>query len=191
MRLDNDELAGLIARCALRDQQALRQLYDLAGPYLNHVAYQILGSEDLSNDALQEAIVQIWNKAGEFRIDLASPVTWMTSITRYRALDRMSREKKHRDQIDSNVAEEEVHSVEGSVSPERDLVEEQRQKLFQSCLESLNDRGRQTIELAYLHGFSREELAAKFDTKVNTIKSWLHRGVERLKRCIEERAQTA
>jgi len=78
----DDELIALIGRCALRDQLALKSLYDRVSPFLNGVAYRILGSDDLSNDVLQEAFIQIWNNASSYRVDKAKPMTWMCSIVR-------------------------------------------------------------------------------------------------------------
>jgi RNA polymerase sigma-70 factor (ECF subfamily) len=96
---DQDILVDLIARCALRDQRALKQLYEKVSPYLNRVAYNIMKSDDLANDVLQEAFVQIWHNAGDYRPDKAKPLTWLTSITRYRALDRLAKEQRHADKV--------------------------------------------------------------------------------------------
>src|SRR5688572_11780816 len=95
MDIPDRELETLLARCALRDTAAIKVLYDHLGGYFNVIAFRLLKSEDLSNDVLQEAFVQIWQNAGTYRADLATPLTWMTSIVRYRALDRLAKEKRH------------------------------------------------------------------------------------------------
>ena len=69
----DDELVALIARCALRDQAALKKLFDRLAPYLNAVAFRIVRSEDIANDVLQEAFLQVWQNAAAYRPDLAKP----------------------------------------------------------------------------------------------------------------------
>jgi RNA polymerase sigma-70 factor (ECF subfamily) len=189
-KMDKDELYfSLIARCAIRDQKALKELYQMVGPYLNKVAFNIVKSEDLSNDVLQEGFIQIWNNAGQYRIDKAKPITWMTSIIRYRALDRLAKEKKHSDKIVANNNDEGDHldQFESDDKPEISAIKSQDSSILLECLETLNDRTKESISLAYLQGYSRDDIATKFNTSTNTVKSWLKRGAERLKTCIQSK----
>ncbi|MBX2858498.1 MAG: sigma-70 family RNA polymerase sigma factor [Cellvibrionaceae bacterium] len=186
----DEELADLLARCAMGDQRALKQLYDKTSPFLNGVAYRILRSDDLSNEVLQEAFVQIWQNAGSYREHLAKPLTWMTSIVRYRALDLLQSEKRHRNREDYEQEEKVLSNLESNQAPESDYAHAQLQQQLHECLGKMNDNVRQSIELAYLKGYSREEIAEHFGTKVNTVKSWLHRGSERLKECLSNKIQT-
>lgn len=186
---DQETLINLIARCALRDQQALKQLYEKLSPYLNQVAFNIIQSDDLSNDIVQETFVQIWNNASDYRPDKAKPTTWITSITRYRALDKLAKEKRHNTSRSEDVELDTMHADHGS--PEESAIQHQHQNHLLACLETLNERGKACVKLAYLKGYSREDLACTFGTNVNTIKSWLHRGTKRLKQCLEQKKQTA
>jgi RNA polymerase sigma-70 factor (ECF subfamily) len=186
MDIPDRELETLLARCALRDTAALKALYDRLGGYFNAIAFRLLKLEDLSNDVLQEAFVQIWQNAGTYRADLAKPLTWMASIVRYRALDRLAKEKRHWqrelvDDADSAILE----NIGGGEEPEQVVQDHKVKGLIKSCLEILSERNRRCVELAYLEGYSREELAEMYNTNTNTIKSWLHRSAERLKSCLE------
>ncbi|PUA27883.1 MAG: hypothetical protein B0W54_15300 [Cellvibrio sp. 79] len=182
----DDQLINLIARCALRDQAALKQLFERVGPYLNAVAWRILKSTDLSNEVLQEAFLQIWNNAGSYRPHMAKPLTWMASITRYRALDRLDKETRNRTHTR---AIEEEEDFPGGDEPERSLGASQLRFHLHQCLTTLGDNIKRSIELAYLQGYSREEIAQKLSTNTNTVKSWLHRGAERLRLCLEAKKQ--
>lgn len=185
---EDDLYYSLIARCAIKDQKALEQLYQKVAPYLNRVAFNIMKAEDLSNDVVQEAFVQIWQNAGEYRVDKAKPLTWMTSIVRYRALDRLAKEKRHSDQIAMNIEEaDQTNSVVSDNRPDHIALQSGNVKVLAECMETLNDRTRESISLAYLQGYSRDDIAAKFNASTNTIKSWLRRGAERLKQCIEHK----
>jgi RNA polymerase sigma-70 factor (ECF subfamily) len=185
----DEELVNLIARCAIRDQQALKQLFDRLGPYLHAVAFRILKSGDLSNDTLQEAFVQIWNNAASYRPDRAKPLTWITSILRYRALDRLDKERKHTNHLIAE-ADVEEQALESGETPERALQQTQLRYQIERCLEMLSQDSRRCIRLAYLEGYSREEIATRLATNINTVKSWLRRGSERLRRCLEASSGT-
>ena len=71
---ENHLLENLLGRVAMKDQQALRKLYDLTSARLNGVAYRILQNRELSHEALQEGILQVWNNAGDYRASTDIPV---------------------------------------------------------------------------------------------------------------------
>lgn len=182
----DDRLINLIARCALRDQTALKQLFDEVGSYLNAVACRILKSTDLSNEVLQEAFLQIWTNAGSYRPHMAKPMTWMASITRYRAIDRLEKETRNNK---NTRAIDDDEDFPGGDEPEHHLGNSQLRFHLHQCLATLGDNIKRSIELAYLQGYSREEIAQKLSTNTNTVKSWLHRGAERLRLCLETKQQ--
>lgn len=185
--LNDERLINLIARCALRDQSALKQLFEATGAYLNAVAWRILKSSDLSNEVLQEAFLQIWTNAASYRPHLAKPLTWMASITRYRALDRLDKETRTRNY--ERVLDEDM-DIPGGDEPEQQLGTSQLRFHLHHCLTTLGENIKRSIELAYLQGYSRDEIAQQLATNVNTVKSWLHRGAERLKLCLEAKQHT-
>ena len=179
-----DKLEKLLARIALKDQSALEQLYNLVGPKLNGVAMIIVHDADLSNDILQEAFLQIWNKAGEYRRNLSEPMTWMTSLIRYRALDKLkseSREQKRREQH-----QEIQHLFEEDLadSPLADILRSDSNNSLRNCLQTLNVLNRNAILMAYYYGYSREDIAIHIEKPINTVKVWLKRGLERLAKCL-------
>ena len=184
----DDQLFNLIARCAIRDQKALEQLYREVSPYLNRVAYTILKSEDLSNDVLQEAFIQIWQNADQYRVDKAKPITWMTSIVRYRSLDRLAKEKRYNDRIITDTEDDNtIEKLASNDRPEQSVMHSQDMDILEKCMDTLNDRTKESIQLAYLQGYSREDIAATYNISTNTVKSWLRRGAERLKLCLEHK----
>ncbi|GAA6135614.1 sigma-70 family RNA polymerase sigma factor [Oceaniserpentilla sp. 4NH20-0058] len=183
--MDNKELMELLARCALNDQKALEALYLKTSGYLNAVAYRILGSEEASNEVLQESFLQIWNNASSYSSVQGEPSTWITSIVRYRAIDKLRHEKRHQNRPN--------HEEEADILlriPNEDTQEEAYSRFrlneqLQKCLDMMNSKFKHSIELAYLYGYSREELAEALGANINTVKSWLKRGGARLKDCME------
>ena len=88
-----DELEGRLgdwlARCALGDRQAFRQLYDATAPRLLGVVAQLVGRGALAEDLLQDVYVRIWKAAGQYRAGAGSPMAWMAATARYRAIDHL------------------------------------------------------------------------------------------------------
>lgn len=188
--MDNDRnelLKALIKRCAAQDQSALRALYDETSAYLNRVSFNIVRSEDWSNDVLQEGFLQIWHNAASYREDLSAPLTWMSSIIRYRALDKMAYEKRHAGHTELESLIDSLPSADDT--PEDEMRRSDEQRAFMECMATLDSRSKQCVQLAYLRGCSREEMAQTFETNTNTIKSWLHRSVKRLSSCLEKKQQ--
>ncbi|MET0355885.1 MAG: RNA polymerase sigma factor [Cellvibrio sp.] len=181
----NEELISLIARCAIKDQSALKSLFERIGPYLNAVVYRIVKSDDIGKEVLQEAFLQIWSNAQSYRPHLANPLTWMASIARYRALDRLAVEQRLRERFVSSDSDYLLDEHLSHDNPEQDASTSQLKFNLHKCLLALSENIKRSVELAYLYGYSREEIAEKFSTNTNTVKSWLHRGAERLKLCLE------
>ncbi len=179
-------LAELLARCALRDQSALRLLYEEVAAKLNGIAFRITRAQDIAEDVLQISFTQIWNDAERYRPDLARPLTWMTSIVRHRALDRLKADRRRSNVIDDNVELEADELASGDRGPMEHFALSESQGDLRSCLERLSERQQQAVMLAYYYGYSREEIAAKLNSAVGTVKSWLHRGLQRLEQCLTQ-----
>lgn len=174
----------MLARCALNDQKAFHELYQLTAPLLNNIVFKLVKNEALCSDVLQDAYVQIWNNASQFTLDKGQAIGWMITIARYRALDRLSKENRQVE-LSQNL---ESRLESSDAVPENILMKGEQQRAFHYCMSQLNEPTRQAVCMAYLQGYSREMLASIFNTKVNTIKSWLKRGVEQLMSCINSRS---
>jgi RNA polymerase sigma-70 factor (ECF subfamily) len=185
MNPKDDELIALIAHSALKDELAFKALYDRVAAYLNGVALRIVKSPEASNDVLQEAFIQIWQNASSYRPHLAKPLTWMTSIVRYRALDRLDKDKRLSNREvegDSWLAE-----IAAEQNPEREVNHSQHLTHLLACMEQLTAKAKQAMTLAYVYGYSRVEIARELDTNTSTVKSWLRRGADKLRQCLRKR----
>src|SRR5512139_4247096 len=81
------ELISLLAAVAERDEAAFERLYAATRAKLFGVVLRILQRQDLAEEVIQETYVKIWHSAGQFNPALSSPITWMASIARNRAID--------------------------------------------------------------------------------------------------------
>ncbi|MFC3121740.1 RNA polymerase sigma factor [Agaribacter flavus] len=183
--MDNELLASLLARCALKEQKALEKLYGLSAVYLHAVAYKIVRSQESSNEVLQDAFVQIWDNAGSFSPAQSQATTWMSSIVRYRAIDKIRREQKHANRIGGDEEEDLLLTTPAKERPLEELENIELNHKTQACLETMHEKFSKSIKLAYLYGYSREELVDILGANLNTVKSWLRRGSLKLKECLQ------
>ena len=135
---------------------------------------------DAAADALQEAYVRIWEKAGEFDPAKGSPLAWMATIARNRALDEIRRVRP----VSLEDMPEGFEPAAEEVDPLGARDRSERLSALMNCLQALDEEKREAIMLAYYRGFSREALAQRMKRPVPTIKTWLRRGLAQLRDCL-------
>jgi|SRR5678815_2467117 RNA polymerase sigma-70 factor (ECF subfamily) len=178
-------LADLLARTALSDQAAFAELYRLAAPHLYGVALRILREPALAEDLLQEAFVNVWHHAGSYNAAKAKPQTWLTSIVRNRCLDQLRRREPDTVTLTRDDDEPEMELEGIGPTPEELLLSGADANSVRSCIEGLEGGQRQAIALAFVQGLSHAELAVHLRQPLGTVKSWVRRGLERLKKCLD------
>jgi RNA polymerase sigma-70 factor, ECF subfamily len=183
---DNDAIADLMARSALRDQRAFRDLYRHTSAKLYAVALRIVRREDWAEEVLQESFVNIWNHIAEYSAVRSAPLTWMTAIVRNRALDWLRRPNLERGDEDYDLLVEAV--ADDAPGPDVVLGASRDARALAECLKQLTGNQRQTIILAYSHGLSHGELAQHLKQPLGTVKTWIRRGLDRLKGCMDTNA---
>jgi len=179
-------LAELLSQCALKNQRAFADLYGLTSAKLYGVALRILRRQDWAEDVLQECYVNIWNHAENYAVQKSAPLTWMTSIVRNRCLDWLRRPQTEATGADYDVAVEAWQ--DDSPGPMEQLMASTEAAALARCLQQLEAKQRQSIMLAFFNGLSHSELAAHMKQPLGTVKTWVRRGLERLKGCLGEAA---
>ena len=179
--LTSAELVWLLAAVAKGDQAAFERLYAATRAKLFGIVLRILRRADVANEVLQEAYLKIWSSAGTFDPAVASPITWMASIARNRAIDVVRR------RTETSIEEEpDVMAVAAeSADPlaRREMSEELKRLL--TCLGRLEADRQRLVLLAYYSGLSREQLARQFERPVNTIKTQLRRALADIRECLD------
>ena len=178
--LSKTELIWLLAATAKGDTDAFERLYLATRSKLYGVTLRILRRADLAEEIMQESYVKIWSHAGHFNPRLGSPITWMVAIARNAAFDLLR--KKSETSIEDEPKAIEISAETRDPLAPREMSEELKRLL--ACMTALEEEHRRVLLLAYYNGWSREQLAKKFETPVNTIKTWLRRGLIQIRECM-------
>jgi RNA polymerase sigma-70 factor, ECF subfamily len=179
-------LAQLLGRVALADQRAFAELYRHTSSHLYAVALRMLRESAAAEEILQEAYVSVWHHAGTYVAAKSQPLTWLTSIVRNRCLDQLRRREIDTFPLTSGAEDEPAFDPPAdSPTPVQLLIAGAEAQSVRDCVETLDAGTKQAIALAFFQGLSHAELAAHLREPLGTVKSWIRRGLERLKRCLE------
>jgi RNA polymerase sigma-70 factor (ECF subfamily) len=188
------ELAQLLSRVALRDRQAFEQLYALSSPHLFAVVLRIQRNRALAEDVLQEVYVNIWRSSTSYDAHRSQALTWMTSVARNRAIDSLRRRQTEPDTVSSQAWHgdgdpENDDMLERMPSdapgPEQLLAQAAQAQSIQGCMGKLSAEQQQSLALAFYQGLSHAEVADHLSQPLGTVKSWLRRGLQSLKGCLD------
>lgn len=173
------QLITLIDRIANGDRRAFADAYNATSAKLYGVILRILKNRERANDVLQEVYIKLWQRAGHFNPEKASPMTWLCTIARNSAIDEIRRVRPVMVETDYT----DLVSDSGP-SPAASAQISQELSKLNECLDLLGNEQRIIIKKAYLDGYTRSELAEISGKPLGTVKSWLRRGLLQLRDCL-------
>jgi RNA polymerase sigma-70 factor (ECF subfamily) len=179
--LADDRVEALLGRCALRDQQALADLYQLVSAQLLGLLLRILKNRAVAEEALQDVMVRVWQRADQYISYRGRALAWLTSIARYRAIDllRAQRTQMALDDVpEEALADPDADAFADSIGSQRS------RHLLDDCFRQLSVEQQRCLTLAYVDGYSQDQIAASIASPLGTVKSWVRRGLSSLKRCM-------
>lgn len=182
------QLTALLIRIAPRDADAalaLRELYDQTAKRLYGVALRVLNNREWAEDALQDAYLNIWRIAGDYRSVLSPPMAWMGVIVRSRSLDFLRRRNSER--VDAALELDDFMSdtlASNAADPIDAAQASQQAMALHQCLSRLENKQREVVSLAYMRDLSHNELAVQLKLPLGTVKTWIRRGLEQLRQCM-------
>ena len=179
MGSDTADIAGLIARCALRDRQAFRDLYGRTSAKLFGVTLRILRDRSEAEEALQEVYVKIWQRADRYVPGGYSPISWLVAVARNHSLDVLRARKPQSEDIDLA-----LDVADAGPDPEQAEASRGERSRIDNCLGQLDAEKADAVRGAYLDGYSYEELSSRFSVPLNTMRTWLRRSLLKLRDCL-------
>ncbi|CAN5901798.1 sigma-70 family RNA polymerase sigma factor [soil metagenome] len=187
--IDAAQLHIWLAAVVRKDAVAFRALYDATSPKLFGFVLRIVNKRELAEEVLQESFVNIWNNAGSYQASLAAPMTWMTTIVRNRAFDllrKLNNGQLHDVAIDAETFDSEIMSAleSADATPAQALELSQDAKALASCMSRLEGLHRQAMALAFYHDLSHSEVAQQMNLPMGTVKTWIRRGLDKLRTCL-------
>lgn len=174
-----DDLPALLARVASGDRAALRAIYVRQSTRLFGIAMAILRNRSEASDAMQDAFVKIMGRAGQFDAERGRAEVWIDSVVRHSALDMARRRGREVLSDDPELGDTAVPAEAFEV-----LAQAQDGARLRACLGRLEAKNRDTIILAFVHGLSHPEIAARQGLPIGTVKSWIRRGLISLRECL-------
>ena len=190
--LDAGQMHIWLVAVARQDASAFRALYEATSPKLFGFVLRILQKRELAEEVLQESFVNIWNNASSYQSSLAAPMTWMTTIVRNRAFDllrKLSNGQQHNIEIDAEYFDADVMNAleSGEATPLQALELSQDAAALASCMSRLEAMHRQAMALAFYHDLSHSEVAEQMNLPMGTVKTWIRRGLDKLRTCLVRR----
>ena len=183
-----DDEASLIGCIARADRGALRSLYDRLSGHAFAVALRVLGSRSEAEDAMQDGFLDVWTRSARFDPARGSGRTWVLSIIRNRAIDRLRTRGAIARMTDRVEADGTVGGNRGPTPLEQVESRVARERV-QQALAGLTEEQRRVLEMAYFGGLSHSEIAAQLGEPLGTIKSRVRAAMEKLEHMLPAEAE--
>lgn len=177
--------AQLLERIVAKEQEALSTLYDRFSKLLYGIILSVVRDSDDAEDILQEVFIQIWRSAHTYQPALGTPKTWLVRMAHNRAIDllrskRYKQKKMESPQLDTD-SEPRLPADYVSDSTWRSTVNNEQAVYVSSALAQLPGEQRSLIELAFMQGFTHQEIAQKTGIPLGTVKTRIRSGMNSLR----------
>jgi RNA polymerase sigma-70 factor, ECF subfamily len=180
----SEEQAQLVRRIAAGDLRAMSDFYDQTATPLFSVALRILGDSSEAEEVVQDAFVQVWEKAGRFDPLLGGAFHWALSINRHRAIDRL-RSRQRRARLAEELQESGAAEPAPAVTPDLGALDAEESAEVRAALSSLPADQRQAIEMAFFAGLTHPEIAEALGEPLGTVKARIRRGLLKLRESLQ------
>jgi len=170
----------LLERVAKRDEAALNAFYDRYHRLVYSLALRVVGIAADAEDVVLDVFWQVWQQAGQYDPERGSVITWLITIARSRAIDRLRRLRRNGTLVQTAVAQQE-EPVRSLGDPQEDIFAAEQRRRVRSALDLLPEPNRRAIELAYYGGLSQSEVAAALDEPLGTVKTRIRTGLAHLR----------
>ena len=173
---------NLLALVAKGDQQAFSQLYDHSSTLLFTMAVRILGNREEAAELLQDVYLEVWRKVSRYDVGRGTPVAWLVTLTKSRAIDRLrARAARGYQATNSLEAGTAMQVADPSPSPLETQADQELRLAVGAAVAGLPQAQQQAIELAYYEGLSHAEIAQRLNQPLGTVKTRIKLGMSKLR----------
>lgn len=177
-RTPEQEWPALIALTAQGDQSAFSRLYDQSSPQIYGLVLRILGQPAMAEDVTLEVYTQVWKHAHSYDRQRGTPIAWLITLARTRAIDRLRATRAERASVSLDEA---AWIPSDDASPEERSSARQREEIVQTALAQLSAEQRDALLLGYFGGYSQSEIAARLNLPLGTVKTRMRLGLMKLR----------
>ncbi len=181
-RKRDQELIDLVRKIAAGDQAAIATLFDTTNRLVYGLILRVLGDASTAEEVLLDVYAQVWRQASAYDTSRGTPLAWVTTIARSRAIDRLR--SGWQDQQRKEPLDVVGDAPANTASPEEMTVAAERQRFVRQALQQLTPEQREVIELAYYSGLSHSEIAAKLNQPLGTVKTRTRLGMMKLREAL-------
>jgi RNA polymerase sigma-70 factor, ECF subfamily len=182
-RLSNDTWVHWVSQVVQEDESALAQLYDARSPLVYGLALRILGDAGAAEEVTLDVYLQVWKQANRFDPVRGPVSTWLMTMARSRAIDKLRGKAQELSQAENLEAIAETRSE--NPDPEQSAAVTQQQARVRKTLSTLGEEQRHAIELAFFNGLSQNEIALKLNEPLGTIKTRIRNGMLKLRELLQ------
>ncbi len=163
------------------DQQAIAHILEKYGPALYGVIYNMVHSEEIAKDLMQDACVKIWKNGASYDPGKGRLFTWLLRVTRNTVLDKIRTDKFKRQQksesIEKTVSNSVAHSEEMQIADSG----------LQNVIKQLDSKYVDVIDLVYIQGYTQKETAEALKIPLGTVKSRVKIAIRELRNLLGDR----
>jgi RNA polymerase sigma factor (sigma-70 family) len=177
---EREELNRLLIQTGHSDQQAFAELYRRTSSKLFGVCLRMLRDRGEAEDVLQEIYTTVWRRAAGFDAAKAGAITWLTTLSRNKAIDRL---RQHREELLDDPSKLE-DTVDSQPTPAAYAEASEQYRRLQHCMDQLEPQHRESVREAFFTGATYNELAERCKVPLGTMKSWIRRSLLLLQTCL-------
>jgi RNA polymerase sigma factor (sigma-70 family) len=178
---EHEELNRLLFQTGRNDQKAFAELYKRTSSKLFGVCLRMLRDRGEAEEVLQETYITVWRRASSFDATKASAMTWLITLSRNKAIDRL---RQHREELlDDPLKLEEAADEDPTPAGAAETSQECRR--LEHCLDTLEPQQRSSVREAFFTGATYNELATRCKVPLGTMKSWIRRSLMQLRTCLD------
>lgn len=184
----NKEDVSLLERIQRRDEQSLAKLYDRYAALLYTLTFRIVSTQEESEDVVQEAFLQVWNKANSYVRDRGTVYSWITTLTRNKAIDRVRSKRYKQQSKETRLDEIDKTPATPSPNPHQTVVLKEYQEIVTAAQKKLSSIEAKILELSYYGGYSQAEIAQILKMPLGTVKTKMRQGIIKLRQLVRQGA---